>query len=1180
MSNMDSIDIQVSASASNANAELDKLITKLNMVHTRLSRIGGKSINFGSTVKTQSNAAKTGLNNLSTSMDKTTKSTKSLASTFGTFYANFFWVIRGIKEFGNAVSTTMNYMESFNFWDVSITSAVAKEVGEADAESYAQAFMHGLADFNQKMTGFRTDTVTGDISVSNAPNLGINLTELTTFQAEIISITSSLGLCTSVSKDTSKALSMLAADMSSLKNIDLKTVMTNFQSGLIGQSRALYKYGIDITNATLQTYAYKHGIEKAVSEMTQAEKMQLRLLAILDQSKVAWGDLANTIEQPANQYRVLTNGVKNLGITIGKILMPMVSTTLPYLNAMVKALQVFAEWVAKIAGVKINVENAGEGTTDIFDGIENSADDATEAVKALKKSITTLGIDELNINDPNDDSGTTDNNPNNGGIDLSDVINKSLEEYEKAWEDAYKKMEDKSTKMANAIVEAFQKKDYKSIGTYISTGITNTLNSISWQDVYIVADQFGTGLAQFLNGTITPEGFSAIGATLAGILNTVIQTGLSLVSEFDFTNLGISLGDGINKFFQDFDTNNLAEGINTFLEGVSTFLVNTLDTIGWEDIGKKIGEFLEKIEWKEHLDNFGEVFWKIVGAAIDIEKSSFSAAPIETGIITAIGLLTWPGLGKTIADSMLRSLTITPISLSGLAITIASFSLSFAGTPSFDAIASGILAGIEDAIEILLPDWAENLLGNIVAGISVGGVAGSWLTPLGTVAGAILGGILGALNGIEIDGTSILETIFKKIFNFDTASAWFDSMIESFETAFDGKRDGWLDIGGHIFEGIVEGFLGAITSIVEPFSDMFWWFWDGICGIFGIQGPAEEMRPIGENILKGVIEGFIGAFSLMSDAMETFFNDNIKPWFTKEKWNELADGIKQGIQEKWAEVKDWWSNKVDLEEIKAKVQNFKEKVKDKWQATREYWKEKTDLSEVKAKIASYKSKLKERWNDARDYWKKKSDLKEITAKVASIKSKLKERWNDARDYWSKKTGLSQVNVKFNDFLQSLKDKWKKVTDWWDDAKSKFAELVLKIKIPKLSITYDTKDVFADVFRDLFGLKGTPKLGITWQSFQTGGFPEDGLFFANHNELVGKFTNGKNVVANNMQIVDGIKYGVREAVSEVLAPYLADIAESNREVANKEFATYIGDREIARANNRGQRSLGIQLITEF
>ena len=89
-----------------------------------------------------------------------------------------------------------------------------------------------------------------------------------------------------------------------------------------------------------------------------------------------------------------------------------------------------------------------------------------------------------------------------------------------------------------------------------------------------------------------------------------------------------------------------------------------------------------------------------------------------------------------------------------------------------------------------------------------------------------------------------------------------------------------------------------------------------------------------------------------------------------------------------------------------------------------------------------------------------------------------------------------------------------------------------------------------------------------------------VLWAKHGELVGKFSNGRNVVANNEEIVGGIKLGVREAVSEVLAPYLADIAQNTRETANKDFATYIGDKEIARASERGRRAMGLQLITEF
>ena len=96
-------------------------------------------------------------------------------------------------------------------------------------------------------------------------------------------------------------------------------------------------------------------------------------------------------------------------------------------------------------------------------------------------------------------------------------------------------------------------------------------------------------------------------------------------------------------------------------------------------------------------------------------------------------------------------------------------------------------------------------------------------------------------------------------------------------------------------------------------------------------------------------------------------------------------------------------------------------------------------------------------------------------------------------------------------------------------------------------------------------------------YAKGGFPEDGLFMANHNELVGQFSNGKTAVANNEQIVTGIEYGVERAVERALAPYLSDIARNTRETADKDMSVNIGDRDIARANARGSRSMGYALI---
>lgn len=97
---------------------------------------------------------------------------------------------------------------------------------------------------------------------------------------------------------------------------------------------------------------------------------------------------------------------------------------------------------------------------------------------------------------------------------------------------------------------------------------------------------------------------------------------------------------------------------------------------------------------------------------------------------------------------------------------------------------------------------------------------------------------------------------------------------------------------------------------------------------------------------------------------------------------------------------------------------------------------------------------------------------------------------------------------------------------------------------------------------------------------TGGMVEAGqLFMANESgpELVGSM-GGNTTVANNEQIISGIQQGVEIAVSQILAPYLSQIAENTRETANKDFSVNIGDRDIARANVRGQRSLGRTIIT--
>ena len=100
------------------------------------------------------------------------------------------------------------------------------------------------------------------------------------------------------------------------------------------------------------------------------------------------------------------------------------------------------------------------------------------------------------------------------------------------------------------------------------------------------------------------------------------------------------------------------------------------------------------------------------------------------------------------------------------------------------------------------------------------------------------------------------------------------------------------------------------------------------------------------------------------------------------------------------------------------------------------------------------------------------------------------------------------------------------------------------------------------------------LHITVGKFAAGGFPEDGLFFANHNEIIGKFDDGRNVVANNEQIITGISDGVYRAMRES-NELLQGIITS---IDNKDTSVVIGDRQIAEASNRGNSLLGRTIVT--
>lgn len=495
----------------------------------------------GRNVGTATTALTTGLTRTGTIMRTTRGRTLSLAAAFGKFYASYFLVIRGIKAFWNAIKSTADYIEAFNYQTVAIQKIASEwdkdyaKYGYQNAEAYSESFQKRLNESLSKLSGIQINMGKGLLEESGLKNLGLSIKEITQYASQLASVTNSVGQTGETSIAIATSFTKLAGDISSLFNVDYSSVAQNLQSGLIGQSRALYKYGIDITNATLQTYAYQLGLSKAVSEMTQMEKMQLRTIAILDQSKVSWGDLANTIQSPSNMVRQFKNNLSELGIMLGQLFIPVLQKVLPYINGFTIALKRLMVSIANTLGIKLDLSSFGQGYTEMEEGIDDVTDAYEEATKAANKfKSATIGIDKLNIiSPPEDNKGSSAGSSAVPSIDLTDEIKKATEEYEKIWNKAYEKMQSKAQLVADNITKALEPiktiindfavgdffkagQDVSSLVTSINLFLAKAIQSVDWEKV-------GNDIGLFLKGLDWTAILSSVGMLFWQALNAAID---------------------------------------------------------------------------------------------------------------------------------------------------------------------------------------------------------------------------------------------------------------------------------------------------------------------------------------------------------------------------------------------------------------------------------------------------------------------------------------------------------------------------------------------------------------------------------------------------------------------------------------------------------------------------------
>ena len=1071
-------------------------------------------------------------NTLTSSIGRSRKGFRSFSQIAGSFYANFFLIIRGVKEAWKAVESSMDFLETVNYFEVAMrklgddAASNWQQAGYGSAESYAESFSERAKQLTAKMTGYEIDS-DGNATYTGKKNLGMNPNTVMNYQAMFAQVSESIGVAEESALNFSNALTMLGTDWASLRNTTFEQSFEKFASALAGQSRAVRAFGIDITNATLQEYAYKYGLSTAVSEMNQATKAQLRLLAMLDQSKVAFGDMANTMNSPSNQLRMLQQNFANLARTIGNLFLPIVEKVLPYINGLVMALQRLFAWIGSLLGIEFKSINSSMGGAD--NGMENFVSDTEDAGDALKEADkaakklknTVLGFDELNqLNDNLDSSSSKDDDGKSGtggSPILDEAIAKALEEYQKTWDEAFARMDNKAQEVADRICDAFKKGDYKGIGTYISNGITNALESIQWDKVYKVASNFGTGLAEFLNGLITPELFSALGGTIAGSLNTAVYAALSFGETFDWTNLGESIAAGINRFFKDFDFKALAETLNVWAKGIIDALTTALRKTDWKKVGQSIGTFISEIDFLSIRWKLDKLVLSLISAIGDAIVGFVETAPLESAIVALVAGLEFSGVFSKLDEVIEEALKARGIKLKkvaiGLSLGLATFKLADSNNKISNLIGAPITAFLA----------SHTMTGKMKLSLKVAAITLAW-------------------EGGENLGKLIGEKLFPKDKDYYKDFKWFG----------DG---GFFDT---FLSSIEDGSYSEAMALWKQDIDDWWEPWNE---------KAKEMERKNDEI-----------FGELKSTVETKWNEIVNFWEKKKPLKEIkatCEEFKKKVKKKWSSVTDYWKSKHPLEEIKTTCQNIKEKVREKWNKAIDYWKTKRALSEVKTTYQNIKEKVREKWNKAIDYWKTKRALSEVKTTYQNIKEKLREKWNTARTWWNdKKPSLKKISAEFPDILGGLREKWTEMKRWWDGLGLKFPS----ISIGKFHIEYD-KDGFASKLWKTFGFDGTPNISF----YAGGGFPETGeLFMARENginEMVGKIGN-RSTVANNDQIVEAVSAGVADGVMQAMMAVMGGSQQNQAPVIENVFK--VDSETLYRMTQKGKAKYDSRyhVVTEF
>lgn len=853
---------------------------------------------------------------------------------------------------------------------------------------------------------------------------GIDPAEFMKMQATFMDVSKSFGTASGTAYTMSKALTQLTYDISSLYNLKVDESLNKVRSALVGEIEPIRALGKDLSVANLKLLATELGITANVDAMNQSEKAMLRTISLLRQSNSAMGDMARTLEQPANQFRILKAQLTLLGRAIGDLFLPLVQKTLPYMIAFVKVGQRIVSAFAALAGFELPKFDYADSVIKGNEGVADSADDAAKSMKKLYQ----LSFDELNI------LGSQNTGASGSGTSAADLA----------------KLEAELNRLAKIEDDMFSKnlgETTDKIAAQIEKWLTNGKGVEEWaKNVW----EYFSGIS---------EGASEIAAAL---LKWKVPQKI-----WDFFKTAVFKVTGI-----DLDFGGTALGTTSGKADL------------WKVLGVGIGTLLgiKAISLFSRVNGFGGSIPNLLLsiAALSIAAETIGGSPSVTGGQTLLGVAK-TGITALLGGAAISLFTLGPkgFKAGGLPLTLGLAGLTMSAAGIFelgnDTGADDLAGAIKLGIGALLTTAAASL-----TGVKVATRLGAGAATAGTV--GLFAGALSIIIGATI-GAVVFPDECRKA--FEAVSEALGHSIKSVTDSLKDTIDKAVDLGSFDFKaqfGIDENTFKVISTFGDPKL---------AAKLNEVTAAAKQNVQSTSSELDNLNRQFYTSSTIANQSSQSIVNNTTKT-------------IKNGI------------NDVANSDVYKPLYDMMDKVGDELNQK--------GTSAGKNVAKGFANGTSEGSQDAA---KAMQELSRMTMQlftddlgIHSPSTVFKEygQYVDLGFAEGVTLGLPNVTDAFGNVWTSIR------VDFSTFANSMLASartFVNQLNQTLSSVSFNG----GNAAKSLIGK--TPRMV---PAFATGGFPEDGMFYANSGELVGRFSNGRTAVANNAQIIEGIENAVYRAMT--------------------------------------------------